>query len=98
MSMLTQQQLLLIQEMCIDGEQRCDQRAANARARNDYRSAAYEMQLKERYGRLKAQMVDDLMHCTGTTRDTIDDLLELARKLRNRHPAGEAEQGSKRAI
>ena len=53
--------MLLVQETCIEGELRCEQRAAAALARRDYAMAAYEIQIKEQYTSLKRRMLQELM-------------------------------------
>jgi hypothetical protein len=96
MAALTRQQLLLIQEMCINGEQRCDQRAADARTRQDYHRAASELQLKKRYTHLKLQMMEELTRPTVTSPDAVGNLRPLARALGTQDVGpGTAEQGSK---
>ena len=92
MTALTRQQLLLIQEMCIDGEQRCDQRAADARARHDYHSAAFELQVRERYAYLKMQMMEELTGPTITSTEALGDLREVARFPGGKDPAESPEQ------
>ena len=46
---LTSDQVLMMLELCLDAEERCDERIAAAREQNDYTTAAYEVQLKEQY-------------------------------------------------
>jgi hypothetical protein len=58
---LTKQEMLLVQETCIEGELRCEQRAAAALARKDYAMAAYEIQIKEQYTSLKRRMLQELI-------------------------------------
>ena len=58
---LTKQEILLVQETCIEGELRCEQRAAAALARRDYAMAAYEIQIKEQYTSLKRRMLQELI-------------------------------------
>jgi len=70
---LTRQHFLLIQEMCIDGEQRCEQRAADARARRDHQSAHSELQLKERSTSLKMKMMKELTRPSNAVPDARDD-------------------------
>ncbi len=53
--------MLLVQETCIEGELRCEQRAAAAIARKDYAMAAYELQIKEQYTNLKRRMLQELI-------------------------------------
>jgi hypothetical protein len=58
---LSKQEMLLVQETCIEGELRCEQRAAAALARKDYAMAAYEIQIKEQYTQLKRRMLQELI-------------------------------------
>jgi hypothetical protein len=58
---LSKQEMLLVQETCIEGELRCEQRAAAALARRDYAMAAYEIQVKEQYTQLKRRMLQELI-------------------------------------
>ena len=58
---LSKQEMLLVQETCIEGELRCEQRAAAALARRDYAMAAYEIQIKEQYTNLKRRMLQELI-------------------------------------
>jgi hypothetical protein len=92
MATLTRQQLLLIQEMCINGEQRCDQRAADARSRHDYHSAAFELQLKERYRYLKKQMMKELASPMMRSPDALGDARQRSRTLGSQDPAESQEQ------
>lgn len=55
---LSNPELLLLEERCMDGESRCEQRAEAARRRGDYATAAFEAQLKEQYRRLRLKMRD----------------------------------------
>jgi hypothetical protein len=57
---LTTEELLFLQDMCLDGEFRCHQRAAEAQVRGDYSTAAYEMEVKERYAELKCKLLEAL--------------------------------------
>lgn len=56
--MLSNPELLMLEERCIDGEARCEQRAEAARRRGDFAAAAFEAQLKEQYRRLRLRMRD----------------------------------------
>lgn len=58
---LSQQEMILVQETCIEGELRCEQRAAAALARKDYAMAAYEIQIKEQYANLKRRMLQEMI-------------------------------------
>ena len=58
---LSKQEMILVQETCIEGELRCEQRAAAALARKDYAMAAYEIQIKEQYTNLKRRMLQELI-------------------------------------
>jgi hypothetical protein len=72
---LTVEELLFLQDMCLDGEFRCHQRAADAQVRGDYQTAAYEMQVKEQYTNLKRKLLGAL-HERGN-----HDLLANMRRL-----------------
>jgi hypothetical protein len=53
-------QILVMLEMCIDAEERCDQRIAAAREANDFKTAAYQIQLKEQYENLKINLIAEI--------------------------------------
>lgn len=57
---LTVEELLFLQDMCLDGELRCHQRAADAQVRGDFQTAAYEIQVKEQYTILKRKLLGAL--------------------------------------
>ena len=59
---LSNPELLLLEERCVDGEARCEQRAEAARQRGDYAAAAFEAQLREQYRRLRLKMRDRRDH------------------------------------
>ena len=58
---LSPQEMILVQETCIEGELRCEQRATAALARKDYAMAAYEIQIKEQYANLKRRMLQEMI-------------------------------------
>jgi hypothetical protein len=45
--------LVLLQEMCLERELRCEQRAAEAAERGDWAQADYERRLKDRFSLIK---------------------------------------------
>ena len=49
---VTDTQLLMLFELCLDAEDRCDERSREARARGDHETATREAQLEERYKNL----------------------------------------------
>ena len=57
---ITRPQLLLILEMCVDAQERCDQRIHDARSKGDFQTAAYQVQLKEQYEELKHRIAIEL--------------------------------------
>lgn len=83
---LTLEELLFLQDMCLDGEFRCHQRAADAQVRGDYQTAAYEMQVKEQYTNLKRKLLAAL-HERGN-----HDLLANMRRLQAGLQDGTAER------
>lgn len=88
---LTVEELLFLQDMCLDGEFRCHQRAADAQVRGDYQTAAYEMQVKEQYTNLKRKLLEAL-HERGN-----HDLLANVRRLQAGLTEGAAELPSEPA-
>ena len=95
---LTTEELLFLQDMCLDGEFRCHQRAADAQVRGDYQTAAYEMEVKERYAELKRKLLEAL-HERGN-----HGLIASAQRLRaglngreDDAPRGEPESGGEGA-
>jgi hypothetical protein len=78
---LNDNQILLMLEMCVDGENRCDDRIAKARHRGDFGTAAYEMQLKEQYEGLKQRLFHEMRKSAVTTQDLRETLLKLSREI-----------------
>lgn len=68
---LSKQEMLLVQETCIEGELRCEQRATAALARKDYPMAAYEIQIKEQYTNLKRRMMQELIPPAAAPGDNV---------------------------
>ena len=60
MRRLTTRELLYLQDMCLEADLRCLQRAATARIEGDNLAAAREAELEERYRNLRAAILDDL--------------------------------------
>jgi hypothetical protein len=60
MRRLTTKELLFLQDMCLDAEFRCHERAITAQIKGDGPTATREFELKEQYGRLKQAILDDL--------------------------------------
>ena len=53
-------ELLMLQEMCLDRELQCWQRAAEAAKKGDYQVTDFELELKEHYSDLKQKMLEEL--------------------------------------
>jgi hypothetical protein len=53
---VTDTQLLMLFELCLDAEDRCDERRRDADARGDHESATREAQLEERYKNLRNRL------------------------------------------
>jgi hypothetical protein len=60
MRRLTTRELLFLQDMCLDAEFRCHERAVTAHVKGDSATAARELDLKEQYCNLKKAILDDL--------------------------------------
>lgn len=55
-TMLSDAELLLIEQLCREGELHCAQRASRARHNDDYPSASYENALKDQYRALRRKV------------------------------------------
>jgi hypothetical protein len=53
---LSETQVLLLQQMCIDGELRCHKRAAEEAIKHNDQVAAYYLHLRERYVALRDEV------------------------------------------
>jgi hypothetical protein len=95
---LTTEELLFLQDMCLDGEFRCHQRAADAQIRGDYQTAAYEMQVKEQYSNLKRKLFNAL-HDRGD-RGLLENVERLRAGMRETGvlPPDDSNRGSKSAV
>jgi hypothetical protein len=60
MRRLTTRELLYLQDMCLDAEFRCHERAVTAHIKGDSATTARELGLKEQYCNLKKAILDDL--------------------------------------
>ena len=75
-------QLLL--EMCIDAEERCDQRIQEARDKGDHQGAGRAIEQKERYESLKRKIVAEIQ---GDKTSLMEDSMvfsERVKKIRER--------------
>jgi hypothetical protein len=83
---LSDNQILLMLELCLDGETRCHERIEKARDRGDYRSAAYEVQLKEQYEDLKHRLFSEMRNSTTSTHDLHETLRKFALDIERLEP------------
>lgn len=74
---LTEQQVLMMLELCLEAEERCDERIITARDKGDFSTAAYEVQLKEQYENMKARLLEDMEFQGATTQDLHDMLQKI---------------------
>lgn len=75
--------LVLLQDMCLERELRCDQRAAEAEERGDRAQADYERRLKERFKEVKRRFWSHVLEHPATGQASND-----ARSARPAVPAG----------
>jgi hypothetical protein len=54
--MLSHVELLMVEQLCLEGASRCAQRASLARRKADFRAASYENRLKHRYTELRKKV------------------------------------------
>ena len=78
---LTSDQVLMMLELCLDAEERCDERIAAAREQNDYTTAAYEVQLKEQYENMKGRLMEEMRVAGATTQDLHSMLQQIGRSV-----------------
>lgn len=94
---LTEHQVLMMLELCLEAEGRCDERIATAREKGEYTTAAYEVQLKEQYENMKARLLDEMKYQGATTQDLHDTLRQIGRSVEKfTRPADVADSPSKR--
>ena len=86
MRRLTTKELLYLQDMCLDAEFRCHERAVTAQIKGDTLTATRELDLKEQYSRLKQAILDDLF--ARGNHDSLDATLLRVRPTVRDEPAG----------
>ena len=75
---LNDNQILLMLEMCLDGESRCEERIAGARDRGGFGAAAYQVQLKEQYEDLKHRLFSEMRNSVASTQDLHETLRKFS--------------------
>lgn len=78
---LSGNQLLLMLELCLDAEHRCDERLRAALGKSDFHRADDELQLKEKYTEMKYRLFE-AMKSHGTT---TQDLHQILQSLPSQH-------------
>jgi hypothetical protein len=74
---LSSHELLVLMEMCLDAEERCERRARAARELGNYQAVATAEKQRETYRDLKVRLFRAMKDPTST-----DDVLETARRVR----------------
>lgn len=74
-SELSSNQLLLMLELCLDAEHRCDERLRTALGKSEFHRADDELQLKEKYSELKHRLFE-AMKQEGTTTQDLHEMLQ----------------------
>ena len=74
---LSSHELLVLMEMCLDAEERCERRARRAMELGNPEEAARAERQRETYRDLKVRLFRAMKEPTGT-----DDVLETARQVR----------------
>ena len=85
---LGQRDTHLLLEMCIDAEERCNQRIQEARDKGDTRGATAAVQQKEQYEILKRKIVAEMQ---GDDSNLLEDSIvfsEKVKKIRDNPPGG----------
>jgi hypothetical protein len=75
---VTENQLLHLFDMCIDAEERCEQRCHELRARGEHERAAYEAQLRDKYAFLKHRIFEAMKDPEPSSLDRILQMLHGA--------------------
>ena len=74
---LSSHELLVLMEMCLDAEERCERRARSAKEMGNPQEAAIAERQRETYRDLKVRLFRAMKDPTST-----DDVLETARRVR----------------
>lgn len=77
--MLTRDELLLMFEMCLDGETRCAERLRAARESADHSMVAYEWKMQQQYALIKNRVHAAIARTAGAQNP---DLARLVNELR----------------
>lgn len=72
---LTDTHILLMLEMCLDAEERCDQRVRLARIHGDVEAAAQALRMREQYTDMKHRLHEEIRQ-SGTTTDDLHEQLQ----------------------
>lgn len=76
---LTDQDTRLLLEMCMDAEERCDQRVREARDRGDSHAATDAIQQKEKYEALKRRIVAEIQ---GDQESLMEDSMVFTQRVK----------------
>lgn len=63
---LSDDDIIMIVQLCVEHERQCEKSAVEARSRKDFREAALQYQRKERYSSLKDKLMRASHITTGT--------------------------------
>jgi hypothetical protein len=74
---LTDTHILLMLEMCLDAEERCDQRVRMARMSGDFGAASQALKLREQYSDMKHRLHEEIRQGGTTTEDLHEQLQSL---------------------
>lgn len=66
---LTDTQILLLLDICLDAEQRCDEREKFARAVGHVQKAEYVVQLREQYASMRQAFLEEIKRAGMNTRE-----------------------------
>ena len=77
---LTDKDVRLLLEMCMDAEERCDQRVQEAREKGDSSGATDAIQQKERYEALKRRIVAEIQ---GDEASLMEDSMVFTQRVKD---------------
>ena len=78
---ITREHLVLLLELCLDGAERCRERARAARERDDRNTAIHEVQQEEQCLNLIELIFDEIRERGGDTQDLRKELREMHESL-----------------
>lgn len=84
---VSENELMHLFEMCLDAEERCEQRRHAFSEKGDHEEAAYQAQLRDKYSRLKGRLFTAMKNPEPSS---LDQILQMLRGVGDGLPARES--------